>query len=233
MKGRRLRIGTIVKALGLAALLLFVYAFPPLRQLAAALEPQRVVGWLEGAGPLAPLALIGLMTAAVVISPIPSLPLDLAAGAYFGPFLGGLYALAGALLGAMISFGIARLLGRRLVERFLSGHVNFCAECSDKVLTKVVFLSRLLPIVSFDVVSYGAGLTRMSASRFALATGAGMIPATFAYTYFGSAVTVGPRVALAAGAGMVLLFFLLPRWLEKYDPWGMSRFFRHDAPGER
>ncbi len=37
---------------------------------------------------------------------------------------------------------------------------------------------------------------------------------------------------LAAGAGMVLLFFLLPRWLEKYDPWGVSRFFRHDAPGE-
>jgi uncharacterized membrane protein YdjX (TVP38/TMEM64 family) len=81
----------------------------------------------------------------------------------------------------MISFGVARLLGRELIERFLSGHINFCGECSDKLITKAVFASRLMPAVSFDVVSYGAGLTKISLRKFAVATFVGMLPPTLVY----------------------------------------------------
>ncbi len=218
-----------MKSAGLVALLVFVYSFPPIHRLADSLDPQRVIGWLEPAGGWAPLVFVGLMAAVVVVSPIPSLPLDLAAGAYFGPFWGGLYAVVGGLLGAIVSFLLARLLGRRLMERFSRGHVSLCRECSDKVLTKVVFLARLLPVFSFDLVSYGAGLTGMSLGKFALATGLGMMPATFAYTYFGSVIRVGKGAALLGGVLMVVLFLLLPRWLEKYDVLGMGRLFRQHA----
>ena len=49
------------------------------------LKPERIASWLDEVGPLAPLVLILMMAVAVIISPIPSLPLDLAAGAAFGP----------------------------------------------------------------------------------------------------------------------------------------------------
>jgi hypothetical protein len=42
------------------------------------LSPATLALWLKDAGPLAPLLLIGSMVAAVIIPPIPSLPLDLA-----------------------------------------------------------------------------------------------------------------------------------------------------------
>ena len=73
-----------------------------------------------------------VMALAIVVTPIPSLPLDIAAGAFFGPLLGTLYSALGALGGSAISFLIARLLGRDLVQRLLRGHINFCAHCSAK-----------------------------------------------------------------------------------------------------
>jgi uncharacterized membrane protein YdjX (TVP38/TMEM64 family) len=125
-------------------------------------NPEKIQGMLARAGSLAPIVYVLTMALAVVVTPIPSLPLDVAAGAFFGPFLGTFYSSIGALGGAVISFAIARFLGREFIERFLGGHINFCMTCSDKLLTKIVFFSRLIPVVSFDIISYGAGLTKMS-----------------------------------------------------------------------
>jgi len=170
---------------------------------------------LSSAGILAPLLYMFIMAMAVVISPLPSLPLDIAAGAFFGPILGTAYSVIGALAGAVVSFMISRYLGRQFIEGFLGGHINFCTACSDKLLTKIVFFSRLLPVVSFDVVSYGAGLTKMSLKKFSLSTFLGMIPLTFVYNYFGSVFIFGKGLTVVIGLIMVILFFLIPRWVER------------------
>ena len=70
-------------------------------------------------------------------------------------------------------------------------------------------------MVSFDVVSYGAGLTKMSLMRFSIATFLGMLPLTFVYNYFGSVLIFHKGWALVFGLLMVLLFFGLPRFIEK------------------
>ncbi|MBI5446317.1 MAG: TVP38/TMEM64 family protein [Deltaproteobacteria bacterium] len=105
--------------------------------------------------------------------------------------------------------------------------MSFCPRCSDRALTLVVFLSRLIPFVSFDVVSYGAGLTKMTLQSYTLATLLGMIPLTFMYNYFGSALAIERRWGLWLGLAMVLLFFLLPRWIEKKNPLGLGTLLRH------
>lgn len=178
-------------------------------------SPDRVKEWLERFGGLAPLVFIFIMSLAVVISPIPSLPLDIAAGAFFGPLLGTVYSLTGALIGAAISFSVSRFLGRGFIERFLGGHINFCTYCSDRFLTKIVFFSRLLPFISFDIISYGAGLTKISFRNFLLSTLFGMIPLTFAYNYFGAVIVFGDVLTVIMGIILVILFFLVPRVLEK------------------
>ncbi len=50
----------------------------------------------------------------------------------------------------------------------------------------IVFVSRLLPFISFDMVSYAAGVTALTFWRFALATLAGVIPSSFLLAHFGS-----------------------------------------------
>lgn len=180
------------------------------------LTPSRLVAYLNGLGPWAPLALIGGMAAAVIIPPIPSLPLDLAAGALYGPLWGTLYVVTGAEIGAIAGFLIARALGRDLVSRVLKTGATFCQACSDHQLLGLVFFARLVPVFSFDVVSYGSGLTTISLKAFALATLFGMIPPTLAFTYFGSSVVSAQWVLVAGAVAMVALFLITPKLLLKY-----------------
>ncbi|MBI2962981.1 MAG: TVP38/TMEM64 family protein [Deltaproteobacteria bacterium] len=194
------------------------------------LDPERVQAELRTAGPWAPLVLVALMMTAAIFPVIPSLPLDAAAGRLFGPMLGTVYCVFGASVGAVLSFSIARTFGRSLVERVLRGHANFCTSCSDPVLTRMVLVARLLPFVSFDVVSYGAGLTKLSLARFTLATAVGMLPLTFAYNVFGAAVVENRFATIATGAVFVVLFFAVPRWIERYDFLSLRRFLVHFEP---
>ncbi len=216
----------LLKGAGIALLVLLAVLLERQFHLSARLDPDSIEEYLDASGALAPLVFV-LGMAATVVSPVPTFPLDVLAGRVFGPFLGTLYAVTGATLGSLVSFLVARSLGRKLIARFLKGHINFCRHCSDRLLTKLVFLARLVPAVSFDMVSYGAGLTKMSWSKFALASFVGMLPLTFVYTSVGQLLFVNRTVAWIGGAIFVSLFFLLPRWIERYNPFGMRRWFQH------
>lgn len=191
------------------------------------LAPARIGDLLATSGRLAPLAFVMLM-ALIVVSPIPSVPFDVAAGVYFGPWLGTLYAAIGAALGAVAGFEIARWLGRDLVERLVGGHISFCTTCSDRLLTRLVFVARMIPLVSFKVVSYGAGLTNMSVKRFALATFLGMLPLTFVYVSAGRLLLVHAVLPIIAGVAVVAGFLVLPMAIERFDIFGLrATFGRH------
>lgn len=219
----------LIAATAVALVVALEWRFQILGPLARALDPARLESWLGDAGPLAPLLFIAVMALAVV-SPLPTIPLDLLAGRLFGPLPGTLYSVVGATLGSLVSFQLARWLGRDFVARFLKGHIHFCQRCSDRLLSKIVFLGRLLPIAPFDLLSYGAGLTRMSASRFAAASFLGMLPLTFAYNAAGDLVLRSRWVGWVGGGLMLVLFFLLPWWIERYDLFSMRQYFRHDEP---
>lgn len=194
-------------------------------------NPDRLTRWLSQAGPSAPFLFMGLMAVAVIISPIPSLPLDIAAGAAFGPFLGAAYAVLGAELGAIVSFLIGRAVGREVLTRLLRMNIAFCEKCSDHHLAVFVFLSRLLPIFSFDLISYGAGLTNMSLRMFALVTFLGMIPPTLALTYAGSSVTGGTWLTVVLGLAMVALLLFIPKLVIRFPDSRLVKLLRGEAPG--
>jgi uncharacterized membrane protein YdjX (TVP38/TMEM64 family) len=180
------------------------------------LAPAHLAMVLNEAGPLAPLLLVFGMATAVVIAPIPSLPLDLAAGAAYGPLWGTVYVVMGAEIGAILSFLIARWLGREVITGLLKSDLTFCQACNDHQLLGLMFFARLIPVFSFDVISYGAGLTNVSLRGFALVTLFGMIPPTFAFTYFGSSVVSAQWALIAASVAMVGLFLIVPKILVRY-----------------
>ncbi|MDR4470144.1 MAG: TVP38/TMEM64 family protein [Nitrospira sp.] len=190
------------------------------------LDTEWMSAQLQAAGPFGPLVFMLLMAMAVVISPIPSLPLDLAAGAAFGVTMGTVYAVIGAEIGAILSFLIGRFLGREALTRLLRIDISFCERCSDRHLALVVFLSRLLPIFSFDLVSYGAGLTNMSLRAFAAATFLGMIGPTFLLTYAGEQVISGEWVLIIFGLAMVVLLLFIPKLMVRYRTARWVEFIR-------
>ena len=142
-------------------------------------------------GPWGPLTVIGLMILAILVSPIPSAPIALAAGALYGHTWGTLYVLLGAEIGALAAFGIARLAGYEVLHHWLGERLSLGWFGSQNALMGLVFASRLLPFLSFDLVSYAAGLTVLSWWRFAVATLAGIVPASFLLAHFGAEMVAG------------------------------------------
>ncbi len=166
-----------------------------------------IAGLAGRAGVWGPLLIIALMTIAVVISPIPSAPIALAAGAAYGHGWGTLYVLAGAEAGALIAFGLARVLGRETLRRWFGNErLDIGLLGSQNLLMFTVFASRLMPFLSFDLVSYAAGLSGLRFWRFGVATLAGIVPASFVLTHFGGEVAsanFGGAMWAVLGLGLV------------------------------
>lgn len=175
--------------------------------IAMLLDPAALQRYVAKLGLWGPLAVIGLMVLAILVSPIPSAPIALAAGALYGHIWGTLYVVLGSEIGALAAFGIARLAGHEVLRHWLGERISLGWLGSQNALMGLVFASRLLPFVSFDVVSYAAGLTVLSWWRFAAATLAGIVPASFLLAHFGAEIATGSaeQALLAALALGVLV----------------------------
>lgn len=180
---------------------------------------------VERAGLWGPVLIVTLMTVAVVASPIPSAPIALAAGAAYGHLWGTVQVVIGAELGALIAFGLARILGHDVLRRVFGDRVDAGLLGSQTALTVTVFASRLMPFVSFDIISYAAGLSKLHAWRFALATLAGIIPASFLLAHFGGEAVSGDLgratwavLGLGLVTGLPLLWVVMRKQPEKGSP---------------
>lgn len=195
-------------AIFVGALLAWLFLrFPEISQ---NINGESIIGWIESAGNWGPVLIIALMTFAIVATPIPSAPIALASGAAYGHFLGTVYVLIGAELGALIAFSLARVLGRDVLKRWFGEVIDSGWLGSQNALMVAVFSSRLLPFVSFDLVSYAAGLSSLRFWRFALATLVGIVPASFLLAHFGDEAASGETWRATWAAFVIGLFVLIP-----------------------
>ena len=177
--------------------------------------------YIDAAGFWGPILFMVVMAIAIVISPIPSLPLAAAAGVVWGPFLATIYSVIGAEIGAVFAFLIARKLGRGFVMKIFKKNVIVCLNCKETYLFYLVLVARLFPFFQFDIISYGAGLTNMRLKNFALATLIGMVPMTFLFTTLGESVVIGSSFALIATVLVIIGFFVVPIAIEKHNFLGL------------
>ncbi|EPX77565.1 TVP38/TMEM64 family protein [Litoreibacter arenae] len=154
-------------------------------------DREMVAALVEEAGPWGPILIIAFMLASIVASPIPSAPVALVSGAAYGHLYGTIYVAIGSVLGAVTAFTIARHMGRGYLERWLGDKTNYGLLGSQNLLMLTVFGSRLLPFISFDAMSYAAGLSRLHLWRFLVATLAGILPASFVLAHFGAEAMTG------------------------------------------
>lgn len=193
----------VVLFVGAAAIALLYVLFTKTELALLLTDPQALHRWVRDVGWLGPVALMGLMALAIVVSPLPSAPIALAAGAAYGHIWGTVYVTTGALAGALTAFGIARVLGGEAMQRWFGDRLSVGLLGSQNRLMLLVFGLRLLPFVSFDLVSYAAGLTPLATWRFALASLAGIVPISFLLTHFGDQL-VGEELESVALAILAL-----------------------------
>ena len=183
-------------------------------------------------GAWGPVAIVALMMLAILVSPIPSAPIALAAGAAYGHAWGTLYVMLGAVGGAMAAFAVSRFVGYETVHRWFGGRLSVGLIGSQNALTVIVFVSRLLPFLSFDVVSYAAGLTVLSFWRFAIATIAGIAPTSFLLAHFGSVMRTGEPDRILYSVLALGSLTLVPILVKLFRDWRARRHVARNAQSE-
>jgi uncharacterized membrane protein YdjX (TVP38/TMEM64 family) len=146
--------------------------------------------YVRGLGALGYVVYI-IVYAICVVAFVPASILTLGAGAIFG-FVGGtIVVVIGATIGATLAFLLARTVMRRRVEGMTAKNAKFRAL--DRAIagegTKIVFLVRIAVVFPFTYINYAFGLTAIPLWRYVVATFFGILPATAAFVFAGSAAT--------------------------------------------
>lgn len=145
--------------------------------------------YVIGFGVLAPIVYLCAVTVEVLIAPIPGTLLYAPAGVIFGGFVGGTLSLIGNVVGAMIACWIAGRFGERWRTR--PGVMRRLAPYRDRLVARgawIVFLLRINPLTSSDLVSYAAGLAGMPVRQVALGTLAAMAPLCYLQAYLAASL---------------------------------------------
>ena len=136
--------------------------------------------FFESWGLAAPVGYVLLVVAEVILAPIPGAVLYLPGGAIFGWVLGGALSLAGNVIGAGLACQIMRSLGRSYLERYLERtSLKKYEQALERRSISIIFLLRVNPLTSSDLISYAAGLTRIPLWKVGLGTLLGMAPLCF------------------------------------------------------
>jgi len=207
----------LLKLAGLAALVavgIAVARFTPVGEYLSRDGISRGIQLVRGS-PWAP-ALFVLTYGVAMALALPGTVLTLAGGALFGFWWGVVFNTLGANLGANAAFGVARWLGRDGVERLAGDRLEKLDKATRNYGFRGLMTLRLIPVVPFNALNFGSGLTAMSWPTYAGATLVGILPGTVVYTLFADALLQGSQEAsreaflrmLLAGILLVLLSFL-------------------------
>ena len=165
-----------------------------------------IKGYILSFGIWAPIISFLLMLFQSIVAPLPAFLITFSNAALFGWVKGAILSWSSAMAGAVLCFYIANWFGRSFVEKLTS---RLALESVDDFFKKygqyTILIARLLPFISFDIVSYAAGLTSMSFWSFFWATGVGQLPATIIYSYAGEMLVGGTQKFVM---GLLILFAL-------------------------
>ncbi len=193
--------------LAVLAILCLVYFLVPsvnayVNQVASVLgsaNVDTVVAFIRSYGAYAMAFSFALMVFQSVLAPLPAFLITFANAAIFGWWQGAILSWTSSMAGAALCFYLARALGRDTVEKYAGkGALASVEGYFEKYGSRTILVCRLLPFVSFDAISYFAGLTPIKFWPFFIATGVGQLPATIIYSYVGGMLTGGVKYFVTA-----------------------------------
>ena len=133
----------------LAIILVVIYKIYSLN-----LGSEEIKNYVQGFGKIGPLVYI-IMFSLVPLTLFPDSVLAIAGGLIFGLFKGYIYTTIGALIGGTISFYISRYWGREVVKKLTKEKLDKVEEMINNRGFIIIFILRLIPLLPYDVISYG------------------------------------------------------------------------------
>ena len=153
-------------------------------------NPEQFRLWIDSHGFLGKIAFVGMVIFQVFIAIIPGEPLEIGAGYAFGAVEGSILCIIGCVLGGILVFAFVRTFGIKFVSVFFSmekiNSIKFLQN--TRQLKTIAFIVFFLPGTPKDLLSYGAGLTKIEWSYWLFLTSVARIPSIVTSTVGGDAI---------------------------------------------
>ncbi len=220
----------VAVAIGLGALLLYLYREPLLGEAAKLYhlltERKQFADYVASYGTTAPLAFMGIQILQVVFAPIPGELTGFVGGFLFGAYKGCFYSSLALTLGSLANFGIGRFIGKRWVRNYVPVHrvdrYDFLMHHQGVLVAFILFL---IPGFPKDYLCILLGISTMPVRVFVLMAAIGRVPGTlmlslqgalvFEENYFVFCMVVGINLLVVYGAYRYRE--ALYRWIEKIN----------------
>jgi len=147
----------------------------------------KALEWTQGLGIWGPVFVVVFYVVACVLF-LPGSVLTLGAGFIFKVVVGTITVSVASTLGACAAFWVGRAVARNWISQKIASNEKFAAidDVVGQQGFKIVLLTRLSPVIPFNLLNYAFGLTKVSFPKYALASWIGMLPGTLMYVYFGA-----------------------------------------------
>ena len=179
------------------------------------IPPEEIEGFIRSWGMWGVFGSICLMVVDSFV-PFPAEFIAFANGMTYGPVWGTLITWSGAMLGALIAFGLARKLGRPFVEKMVAKRDwHSLDDWAAKDGWQVVLVARFIPVIAFNLINYAAGLTRLTWWQFTWTTAVGILPLTLLMVIMGDNIeSLGWASWLLLLAGGIALWLAVRRQMQ-------------------
>ena len=141
---------------------------------------------------------IGIMAIQGLLVPIPSEVVLLSTGMTWGWFFGGIMGIIGSMAASLLCFYISRKGGRPLAKKFVG---ESGLDMADNLIKKygitAIIISRFIPFISFDVISYASGLVDIDVKKYSIGTFIGSIFRAFFYSIWGALLGFTPPIDIS------------------------------------
>jgi len=123
----------------------------------------------------------------------------------------------GLIIGAIIAFYIAKIGGKPIIAKLIGEKwINRVDKWVEKNGVKAILLSRLIPVIPFDLISYISGVTSLDFKYYLLATIIGSFPRALMLAAVGvsaktilNVIGVGLELTIVLGViGFIILTYL-------------------------
>jgi uncharacterized membrane protein YdjX (TVP38/TMEM64 family) len=176
-------------------------------------------GQVSKAGVSTPLVFI-LSYIALIVSLVPSAPLNVAAGILFGPLLGTLLSWISVMVGGSICFFLAKRFGEGFVSRIVKERSKTLDKYNSIIENdgfELILLFRIIPFFPIAGFNYMFGLTKMKYKTYFWGSAIGTIPGIFILTFFGNTLANFSWLKVAASIAMLLGMVLASWWYKKKE----------------
>ncbi len=153
----------------------------------------------------APLAVLGAFLIGGLVA-FPVTILIAATAASFGPWLGFIYALVGALVSALVMYGVGAMMGRNALQSMLGHRLIDIRNKIARQGVLAVAAIRLVPIAPFTLVNLVAGASGIKLLHYLAGTVLGLLPGLILMSLLGNQIM---RIIVSPHPIELLIFAVL------------------------